>query len=202
MTADKLKIEFEQLKKDVFSDDWELVKSSADRLGQIGGNEVVDFLISLIALDNSGIRNRAALALEDIKDNRALEPLLTAIFKKENHNYNGTMVFALESLDCSQKLKEIFRILFYETYESKISAYAILSDQIFDFTKDDLHKIQKMWDDCKLHPDKCPGFDDTETREMMQDAVDGFLSYLKPKPTAKKKSKTTGNTKTKKKPSS
>jgi hypothetical protein len=129
MTDDKLKKEFEQLKKDVFSDDWELVKSSADRLGQIGGDEVV-------------------------------------------------------------------------AYESKISAYAILSDQIFDFTKDDLHEIQKMWEDCKLHPDKCPGFDDTETREMMQDAVDGFLSYLNPKPTAKMKSKKTGNAQTKKKPSS
>ncbi|MRX47128.1 HEAT repeat domain-containing protein [Pedobacter puniceum] len=202
MTDDKLKLEFEQLKKDVFSDDWELVKSSADRLGQIGGDEVVDFLISLIALDNSGIRNRAALALEDIKDNRALEPLLTAIFKKENHNYNGTMVFALESLDCSQKLKEIFRILFYETYESKISAYAILSDQIFDFTKEDLLEIQNMWDDCKQHPDKCPCYDDIETREMMQDAVDGFMSYLNPKPTIKKRTKTTDNVNTKKKPSS
>ena len=42
MTDDKLKIEFEQLKKDVFSDDWELVKSSTYRLGQIGGDEVVD----------------------------------------------------------------------------------------------------------------------------------------------------------------
>ncbi len=39
------------------------------------------------------------------------------------------MVFALESLDCSQKLKEIFRILFYESYESKLSADAILNDQ-------------------------------------------------------------------------
>jgi len=202
MTDDKLKLEVEQLKKGVFSDDWELVKSSADRLGQIGGDVVVDFLITLIALDNSGIRNRAALALEDIKDNRALEPLLTAIFKKENHNYNGTMVFALESLDCSQKLKEIFRILFYETYESKISAYAILSDQIFDFTKEDLLEIQNMWDDCKQHPDKCPCYDDIETREMMQDAVNGFMSYLNPQPTIKKQTKTTDNANTKKKPSS
>ena len=84
----ELKIEIEKLKKDVFSDDWELVKSSANRLGEIGGDDVVDFLISLISLDDSSIRNRAALALEQIKDNRALEPLLTAIFKKENHNYN------------------------------------------------------------------------------------------------------------------
>jgi HEAT repeat protein len=177
----ELKIEIERLKKDVFSDDWELVKSSANRLGEIGGDDVVDFLISLIALDDSSIRNRAALALEQIKDNRALEPLLTAIFKKENHNYNGTMVFALESLDCSKKLKEIFRILFYETYESKLSANAILSDQIFEFTEQDLLDIQRMWEDCKLHPDTCPDFDDDETREMMQDAVDGFLSYLNEK---------------------
>ena len=202
MTDDKLKIEIEQLKKDVFSDDWELVKSSADRLGKIGGDEVVNFLVSLIALDNSSIRNRAALALEDIKDSRALEPLLTAIFKKENHNYNGTMVFALEALDCSQKLKEIFRILFYETYESKICAYSILSGQIFDFTKEDLIEVKQMWDDCKQHPDKCPGYEDIETREMMQDAVDGFMSYLKPKPTIKKNIKTTENAKTKDKPSS
>lgn len=44
MTDDNLKIEIEQLKKDIFSDDWELVKSSADRLGKIGGEEVFDFL--------------------------------------------------------------------------------------------------------------------------------------------------------------
>lgn len=202
MTNDILKIEIEQLKKDVFSDDWELVKLSTDRLGKIGGEDVVDFLISLIALDNSSIRNRASLALMDIKDNRSLEPLLTAIFKKENHNNNGTMVFALESLDCSQKLKEIFRIIFHETYESKIRAYAILSHQIFDFTKEDLFEIQNMWDDCKQHPNKCPCYDDLETREMMQDAVDGFICYLNPKPTSKKQTKTTDNAKRKKKPNS
>ena len=76
------KNEIEKLKTDILSDNWEVVKSSADRLGQIGGDEVVDFLISLLAVENSGIRNRAELAFYDIKDNRALEPLLTAVFKE------------------------------------------------------------------------------------------------------------------------
>ena len=178
MTDDSLKNEINQLKKNIFSEDWDIVKSSADKLGKIGGKEVTDFLISLLALDNSGIRNRAALALEDIKDNMALEPLLTAIFKKENHNYNGTMVFALQALDCSKKLKEIFRILFFETYEAKISAYAILCDQTFDFTKQDLIEIQKMWYDCSLDPEKCPGYNDEETRAMMQEAIYRFISDL------------------------
>ena len=177
MDSDNQKIEIEQLKKGVFSDDWELVNFSADKLGKIGGEEVVDFLISLIALDAVGIRNRAALALEDIKDNRALEPLLKAIFKKENHNYNGTMVFALESLDCSKKFKEIFRILFYESYEAKLSAHAILNNQKFEFTKQDLLDIQEMWEDCKLCTEKCHEYD--ESKEMIEDDIKGFLTYFK-----------------------
>jgi hypothetical protein len=176
MTDGKLKIEIEQLKKNVFSDDWELVKSSADRLGKIGGDEIVDFLISLISLDNSGIRNRAALALEEIKDNRAVQPLLDSIFKKENLNYNGTMVFALESLDCSKNFKDIFKILFYQGYEAKMSAYAILDEQEFDFNDNDLYEIQRMWSECLQNPNLCPDFEDS--KDDIQETVDSYLSYL------------------------
>jgi len=169
--------EIEQLKKNIFSDDWELVKSSADKLGEIGGNEITDFLISLLDLDDSGIRDRVALALEQIGDNKAVEPLFKSIFK--NHNYNGTMVFALESLDCSKHLKDIFKILFYEAYEAKMSAMAILDTQIFEFTSQELMEINDMWEDCKLHPEKCPEIENDEVKKEMQDSVDGFLEYLK-----------------------
>ncbi len=169
--------EIEQLKKNMFSSDWELVKSSADKLGEIGGDEITDFFISLLDLDDSGIRNRAALALEQIGDNKAVEPLFKSIFK--NHNYNGTMVFALESLDCSKHLKDIFSILFSEAYESKMSAIAILDTQTFDFTSQDLLDINMMWEDCKLHPEKCPEIEDDEVKKEMQDSVDGFMEYLK-----------------------
>lgn len=174
MTEPQLKIEIEQLKKNAFSDDKEIMKYAVDRLAKIGGDEIVVFLISLLALDNSVIRNRAALALKDIKDNKAVEPLFNAIFKRENHNNNGTLVYALESLDCSQHLKEIFRILFYETYESKVNALAILSEQIFDFNTNDLVEIQNMWEDCRQHPDKCPGYGDFSTRAMMQGSINEF----------------------------
>jgi len=169
--------EIEQLKRNIFSSDWELVKFSADKLGEIGGDEITDFLISLLDLDDSGIRNRAALALEDIGDNKAVEPLFKSIFK--NHNYNGTMVFALESLDCSKHLKDIFKILFSEAYEAKMSAMAILDTQIFEFTSQDLIDINDMWEDCKLHPEKCPEIEHDDVRTEMQDSVDGFMEYLK-----------------------
>jgi hypothetical protein len=169
--------EIEQLKKNMFSEDWELVKSSAYKLGEIGGNEITDFLISLLDLDNSGIRNRAALALEQIGDNKAVEPLFKSIFK--NHNYNGTMVFALESLDCSKHLKDLFKILFFEAYEAKMSAMAILDKQIFEFTSQDLMEISDMWEECKLYPEKCPEIEDDDVRKGMQDSINGFMEYLK-----------------------
>ncbi len=177
-TIDEKMIEdIEQLKKNIFSDDWELVKKSADKLGDLGGDDITDFLISLLDLDDSGIRNRAALALEQIKDNKAIEPLFKSIFK--NHNYNGTMVFALESLDCSKHLKDIFKILFFESYEAKMSAMAILDTQIFEFTSQDLMDIKEMWENCKLHPEKCPEIGNEEVRKEMQDSLDGFMEYLK-----------------------
>jgi len=173
-----LKPEIEKFKKDIVSGEEKLANSAAIELGEIGGDDIVEFLITLLDLNDPAIRNRAALALRDIKDNRALGPMLEAICKKENNNFNGTLVYALESLDCSKNLKDIFKILFYESYEAKISADKILSNQIFDFTKQDIIEIKQMWEDCIMHPEKCPGIDDEETKLFMQESVDGFKNYI------------------------
>ena len=171
--------EIELLKSNMFSDNWELVCESGKKLGELGGKEITDFLISLLEQENSEIRNRASLALEEIKDNRALKPLLKAIFKKENFNYTGTMVFALESLDCSKNLKDIFKIMFYQAYECKMSAMTILDTQIFEFTTQDLLEIKEMWEDCLLRPETCPEIENKKVKREMQECVDGFLAYLK-----------------------
>ena len=195
MTKRILKKDINQLKKDVFSDDWKFAKSAAKKLVKIGGDEIVDFFISLLSLDNHSIIRMAAWALDEIRDNKAVNPLLRSIFKKENYNYNASMVWTLSKLDCSNKLKEIFKILFYQAYEAKLYAHGILNEQIFTFSHEDILKIKKMWDDIKLNPKKCPGYDDEQTREMMQDGVDGFMGYLK-----EKEIKTKSNSRTKKSP--
>jgi hypothetical protein len=182
MEDKELENEISQLKQDAFSSDWERVKYSVDRLGKIGGSDIVDFLISLLSLNDSGIRNRAALALEEIKDNKAVDPLLTSIFKKENFNYNGTMVFALEALDCSKYLKEIFKILFYQGYEAKVSAQAILTNQKFYFTDQDIIEINQMWLECLQKPSLCPDFEDS--KDDIQELVNLFLAGLKSKPSS------------------
>jgi len=170
--------EIEELKKNIFSDDNDVVISSADKLGKIGGAEVTDFLISLLSSESARIRHCAALALVDIGDNRSVDPLLTAIFKKENKNYTGTLVYALSELDCTEKLLEVFTILFYEDYHCKWIAFGILDQKTFEFSKEDLYKIEIMWEDCKAHPEKCPDYE--KTKDDIEYMVNNYLSYIKP----------------------
>lgn len=177
--AEKSSLDIDTLKRNIFSDDWELVKSSIDQLGVLGNQKAVGYLISLLDLEDQDIRDRAALTLETIQDNRAVDPLLKSIFKEENHYLNGIMVFALKPLDCSKRLKEIFRILFYESYIAKMNAGEILRNQHFEFTKKDLNDISDMWEDCKKNPEICPGYDDDAIRIRIEEYVNSFLVYLK-----------------------
>lgn len=174
----KLNAEIANLKQVVFSEDWSKALKAFDRLEEIGGEEVFQFFLSLLELSVSGMRNSAALKLRAIADSRAVEPLLLAITKKENLNYNGTLVYALQTLDCSRKLKELFEILFYQGYEAKMGAMGVLNEQIFEFDSEELLEIKAMWEDCKLHPEKCPSFHFEDTEEIIEDYVEGFMAYL------------------------
>jgi|JI7StandDraft_1071085.scaffolds.fasta_scaffold407577_2 hypothetical protein len=137
-------------------------------------NKRADNLIKILASSSPKIRNRVALKLKDLKYNQAVKPLLSAIFKKGNRHYNGTLVYALQDLDCSHYLKEIFQILFFEGYEAKYMAYQILYNQEFIFTKKDLLKIQKTYQEfSKIAPRN-----DDETNEMILATFEGFISYL------------------------
>lgn len=167
-----------QLKEDMLSGEFERMQESAKKLIEIGGPEISDLFISLLKSENPAVRNIAALCLADMKEQRALEPILKAIFLKESFDANGTLAYALQFLDCSKRIKEVFRILFYCDYEPKLSASDILSEQIFEFSQQDIYEIFEMWEDCKRNPQKCPYYNNLEVRAMMENAVEGFRVYL------------------------
>jgi len=166
------------LKADLLSTecDWDKMKTSANRLREIGGSDAYDFFIGLLDLDYKYAlsRNIAALTIMDIDDNKAVEPLINAILKKENINHNGTLVYALEKFDCSNKFKELFEILFYHGYEAKIGARHILAEQQFSFTQQDLIEIKSKWEELKLHPIK--NYEDA--KELIDEVVGRYLPYL------------------------
>jgi len=166
------------LKKEIFSDNYAIALSASKKLTEISGDDIYYFLIELLGSKDPSIRNLGALALRKRADNRAILPLLNVIFKSSNKAYSGTLVYALQKLDCKEKLVEIFKILFYHEYESKLCAYNILDKQIFEFTRADLMSIQTMWLECQGPSSSAIGFDDIETKAMMHDAYEGFMDYL------------------------
>jgi len=178
MIDDNLRIEIDCLKKDIYSDNEDIAYKIIDKLAEIGGDEIIEFLIPILDSESPIFRKRAAFTLQDIKDNRAVEPLFKAIFKKENFNYNGVLVYVLNDFDCHDRLVDLFKILFYLDWECKQHAYHILSSNEFEFTKDDISLIIDLWKDIQQHPEKCPSFEDKETFEMIQDCVDGYSGYL------------------------
>lgn len=165
------------LKIDFFSPDSAVAIAAADKLDELGGDEVLNFLISVLKSPNALLRNSAALALRDISDNRAAEPLWQEILNPQNRHQRATMVYALEKMDCSQKLPELFDLLFYGSYEARMYAETILEEQDFEFSEADLYTIQSKWDDLQQHPEKCADFD--SCKNDIQHFVNGFVSYLK-----------------------
>ena len=164
------------IKTDFFSPDSAVAMAAADKLGEIGGDEVLNFLIQVLKSSNASQRNSAALALREIGDNRAAEPLWQEILNPQNRNQRATMVYALERLDCSQKLPELFDLLFYGSYEAQMYAGTILDEQVFEFSEADLHTIQSKWDDLRKRPEKCVDFE--LRKDDIQHFVEGFVSYL------------------------
>jgi len=177
--------EIHKLKKNIFSADWEGKKASANRLFEIGGQENTDYLISLLDQSNSQVRDAVALTFRERKFNEALDPLLKAIVKKENSGYNGTMVYALETLDCSHKLKDLFEILFEKnSYEAQNHILTILNEQTFEFSSSDLLTIKAKWDALKERWNVLNNIEGENLRkhdidkDLIQSFVDSYTSYF------------------------
>ncbi len=166
----------EQAKNNLLSDDWDVQLKASSVLSENCTKEIFDFLIALLESKDHGIKNIVALTLRDIGDSNAVDPLMVAICYKENFNFNGTLVYALQTLDCSQKLKELFEIMFYQGYEPALMASMILDEQVFEFTKQNILDILVEWEDIKINNEKCPMYEDK--KEMIQRDIDGFASYL------------------------
>ncbi len=169
-------LDIAQLKSDFLGGDAQLARRAWDQLATKAGDEGRDFLISSLGSSDPQIRNRVALGIHESKDQRALTPLLRAILAPQNKNYNGTLVFALEALDCTAHFQEVFDILFYQSYEAKMSAAAILSEQSFIVNTGSIQSVKQKWEDILLDPSQCPAFEDS--RDDIQEIVDRYVQMV------------------------
>ena len=160
----------EQAKKDILSDDWKVQNQASNLLSENSSVEIREFLISLLNSIRPDVRNVAALTIRDIKDDDAVISLFAAIFKKENYGTTGTFVYALQTLNCSKYLKELFQIIFHYNYEPQVLAGHILEEQQFIYTKEDIAGIVEGWNKVKENKKG-------DERVFIQDIVDRFSQF-------------------------
>ncbi|MCH7849572.1 MAG: HEAT repeat domain-containing protein [Planctomycetes bacterium] len=119
---------------DLRSDDWEIAEGASEVLVARGGTDVVDSLIPLLRSTDVRVRYWAAHVLREIGDDRAVEPLVNAINVPENCNNRGSLVYALQTLDCRNYFQFLFDLAIEGNYEVRCMVLMIFEDQEFELT--------------------------------------------------------------------
>ncbi len=86
--------------------------------------------------DDFVLMNTLALALSDIGDERAVEPILERIKDPKTKGYNGTLVYSLESFDTSPYVDFILELVEEGDYEVRREAYSLLEGMIDKLSKE------------------------------------------------------------------
>lgn len=142
----------ESLKNQALSSDPEASYEAFEALTVIGTEEVAQFYLGLLETTEHRWRNRAAMGLAYLGDERAVTPLLRAIERPENRGSNGTMVYALTQFDCRHLLKELFQMVFQQGYEAQLMALMAIEAQDFEYSLEDVSFIQQQWAAAQLAP--------------------------------------------------
>ncbi|XEC96686.1 HEAT repeat domain-containing protein [Paenibacillus tarimensis] len=127
------------------------IEEAIDIISEIGNNkdvEAVPFLIHhLVDTNNNILRNAIAIALADIGSNEAIEPLISMIKNPKTIGYRGTLLYALESFDCSDHAQLIVDLLGEDNFEVSRQSLLLLESIADNIPKEVKQKcIQKIQD--------------------------------------------------------
>lgn len=84
-------------------------------------------------LDNTkeiNTRNTIAIVLSDLHSNKSINSIVSLIEKPENFNSRATLVYALQNLDCSDKIQQLFKLVFEGNYETKCNMYTLIESKM------------------------------------------------------------------------
>lgn len=76
------------------------------------------------------IRNELALALRDMRAHEAVDSIIDLISDPKNKGYTGTLVFALQKLNCKSKFLELIYIFTEGGYETSLMVLPILNKNL------------------------------------------------------------------------
>jgi HEAT repeat protein len=145
-----------ELEKHLYGDDWDAAKQAAEDIARENSIEARSIIFRAIKSCNVHVRNAAALAVREEKIQDSVPYLIESIMNKDNENQRGTMVYALESLDCRELFDFLFRLALEANYECRSIACDILWDQGFmvsDQDIDDAEAFLNQWEETQDYRD-------------------------------------------------
>jgi len=140
--------EISALKEKIRSDNWETCKSAVDRLAEINTEDSTTILLDMLRSGDSQIRNLSADAMRETHNQKYFTPLIKRIKELGAKGQIGTLVCALENLDCSRNLYDIadLNLNAGENMEIKQSTTAILNRQAFRLTNKEFEDVKNLLD--------------------------------------------------------
>jgi hypothetical protein len=109
------------------------------------GSAAVSALVPHLRSRDPRERNGVALVLREIGDSSAVPPLIEAINRPENRDNIGTLIYALQTMDCREHFWTLFRLMLNENYEQSCMSYYILQQQAFAVTPEDLERARQQF---------------------------------------------------------
>ena len=122
-----MKNKLEELIIQLASVDITLVEDAVHKIVALRATRAVPHLMALLkTTENHLLRNTIAIALRDLKVQEAVPIILYLVRNLKIKNYQGTLVYSLQTLDCKEYVVEISRIICEENFECREMALSIL----------------------------------------------------------------------------
>ena len=122
-------------------------------------NDALEVLLPLLNSSDSLIRDAVALALRELGDSRSFEPLLNAVLDPANRDHRGTLVYALETHNCSKIFLTIIDLALYGNYEVQCHALTILKEQQFEISDKECKEAKAAINKYLDFNDKCEDYE-------------------------------------------
>ncbi len=133
--------DIEKLRGMLYSQYWEESLNAADQLAAIKSDESIAVLIQALKSDDNFIRNAASLGIRESDDSIASKALFDRIIELGANEEIGTLVYSLETFDCSRYLMEIVNLYFGGNHEVQVSTLTIMEEQIFTLSYGEFQQV-------------------------------------------------------------
>jgi hypothetical protein len=141
-------------------------------------------LLPRLASSDRSARNGAALDLRDLAESGTsipIEPFLAAISDPANRDDRGTLVYALQMLDCSGCFALLFDLALHGNFECQNHALAILEEQELRVTRELLGEAERKLR-TYIPPDHMTGEDVELLRTELMETLSRLREEVEPDP--------------------